>query len=333
MNKRSNQITWTDHVTISIRGDDLKISKIQVQKKNKQRYSIYIDDQFAFGIAEPILIQFAIRKGMDVNEKDIKKFLEAEFHYSFYQKTLNYLSYGLKSEQEIREYLAKLINESQKDKKEEREDLTVESDLRSNQIRTNSTSVQQKPFNYASFEVSEILVEQIIAKLKKQNLINDLTYGQAYVRTQASINRKGPRNIAYELKAKGLNEHLIEDALNEYPESLQRENLQILADKFIKSKKRLALAMQKTKLYQHLNQKGYDRTLIQSFLDDYEIEVDQDLQADLLDLEGQKYFRKRSKKLKGYELRQKLFLDLKQKGFDYDAIQNWLADNESMLEE
>ncbi|MGX7108063.1 RecX family transcriptional regulator [Facklamia miroungae] len=311
----------------------MKISKIQVQKKNKQRYSIYIDDQFAFGIAEPILIQFAIRKGMDVNEKDIKKFLEAEFHYSFYQKTLNYLSYGLKSEQEIREYLAKLINESQKDKKEEREDLTVESDLRSNQIRTNSTSVQQKPFNYASFEVSEILVEQIIAKLKKQNLINDLTYGQAYVRTQASINRKGPRNIAYELKAKGLNEHLIEDALNEYPESLQRENLQILADKFIKSKKRLALAMQKTKLYQHLNQKGYDRTLIQSFLDDYEIEVDQDLQADLLDLEGQKYFRKRSKKLKGYELRQKLFLDLKQKGFDYDAIQNWLADNESMLEE
>ncbi|MCR8968549.1 RecX family transcriptional regulator [Facklamia sp. 7083-14-GEN3] len=309
----------------------MKISKIQVQKKNKQRYSIFINNQFAFGIDEAILIKFAIRKGLEVDQKLIEKVLEAEFHYQFYQKTLNYLSYGLKSEQEVRDYLAKMVKESQSEKLEERHNLLKESESSSQKSSLSNFSKKNSRFDYASFEVSESLIEQIIDKLKTQNLINDLIYGQAYVRTQANINRKGPRNISYELKMKGLNDLIIEDALMEYPEDLKRENLEILADKYIKSKKRLSLAMLKTKLYQHLNQKGYDRIIIQTFLDNYKIEVDPELQENLLDQEGQKLFRKRSKKYGGYELKKRLIVDLRQKGFNYQDIQNWLEDNENMI--
>ncbi|MGF3226334.1 RecX family transcriptional regulator [Facklamia sp. P12932] len=309
----------------------MKISKIQVQKKNKQRYSIFIDNQFAFGIDEAILIKFVIRKGLAVDQELIRKILEAEFHYRFYQKTLNYLSYGLKSEQEVRDYLDKMIKESQSEKMEERQDFSKEMESSNCKTPLVNPSKQQRNVDYASFDISESLIDQIIDKLKEQKLINDLIYGQAYVRTQANINRKGPRNISYELKMKGLNDLLIEEALMEYPENLQRENLKMLADKFIKSKKRLSLAMQKTKLYQHLNQKGYDRTIIQTFLDNYKMEGDPELQEDLLDKEGQKIFRKRSKKHEGYELKQRLIVDLRQKGFEYQDIQNWLEDNESVM--
>lgn len=82
------------------------ISKISPQKR-KGRYNIFINDEFAFGVDEETLIRFELKKGLHVTPEFQKKIENEESFYKAYQKTLNYLSYSLRTEKQIRDYLIK----------------------------------------------------------------------------------------------------------------------------------------------------------------------------------------------------------------------------------
>lgn len=82
------------------------ISKIEPQKA-KGRYNVFISDQFAFGVDEEVLIKFELRKGLHVTPELQKEIEQEDSYFKAYQKTLNYLSYSLRSEKQIRDYLKK----------------------------------------------------------------------------------------------------------------------------------------------------------------------------------------------------------------------------------
>lgn len=82
------------------------ISKVETQKR-KGRYNIYINEEFAFGVDEEVLLKFELKKGLHVS-KELQKRIESEdSFYKAYQKTLNYLSYTLRTEKQIKDYLIK----------------------------------------------------------------------------------------------------------------------------------------------------------------------------------------------------------------------------------
>ena len=41
----------------------MQITKIEVQKKKQNRFNIYINDEFAFGVDEATLLKFSLTKG------------------------------------------------------------------------------------------------------------------------------------------------------------------------------------------------------------------------------------------------------------------------------
>lgn len=55
-----------------------KISSIQPQKKNKDRYSIFIGDQFLIGVSEETLLQFDLCKGLEMTPLLYRKIQDAE---------------------------------------------------------------------------------------------------------------------------------------------------------------------------------------------------------------------------------------------------------------
>src|SRR5690554_6643246 len=55
------------------------ISKIEPQKR-KGRYNIYINEEFAFGVDEEVLLKFHLNKGMHITP-DLEKEIEAEESY------------------------------------------------------------------------------------------------------------------------------------------------------------------------------------------------------------------------------------------------------------
>lgn len=59
-----------------------KISSISVQKKNKERYSLFVDDQFLIGVSESTLIDLNLAKGVQVTPSLFRKIQEAEGRFA-----------------------------------------------------------------------------------------------------------------------------------------------------------------------------------------------------------------------------------------------------------
>lgn len=82
-----------------------KITRIQAQKR-KGRYNIFLDGEYAFPVDEALIVKHLLRKGMEISPQ-LQETLKTEDNFrKGYQRALNYLSYGLRSEKEVREDLA-----------------------------------------------------------------------------------------------------------------------------------------------------------------------------------------------------------------------------------
>lgn len=255
------------------------ITKIQSQKA-KGRYNIYLDDEYAFAVDESLLIKHLLNKGTHITE-EFQKQLEAEDNFSkAYTRALNYLSYSLRTEKQIRDDLT--------DKEYE---------------------------EYA---------DEVLNRLKEQKLINDLEYAKSYIRTASSINRKGPRLIANELKSKGIADLLIEDAMVEYPYELQLENASVLISKRMKKVNKSSEREKLNKLNAYLYGKGFSNDVISEAFEQVNPEVDEDEEYDALIKQGDKAWRRYSRKATDYELIQKVKSFLYSKGYPTDLINKYI---------
>ena len=79
-----------------------KITKIEYQKKNKERFNIYIDDEYGFAVDISILIKYSLNKGMELDDALIDEILLSEEEISVYNYGISVLSRYFKSEYELR---------------------------------------------------------------------------------------------------------------------------------------------------------------------------------------------------------------------------------------
>ncbi|RPH61292.1 MAG: hypothetical protein EHM81_04540 [Chloroflexi bacterium] len=82
-----------------------KITAIEAQKKNSNRVSIFLDDQFAFGLSR--LVAAWLKVGQALDEKKIAELQSADAREVAFQKAMRFLGYRPRSVQEVRENLQK----------------------------------------------------------------------------------------------------------------------------------------------------------------------------------------------------------------------------------
>jgi len=80
-----------------------KITKIEYQKKNKDRVSIYLDDNYAFGVDLNIMIKYSLAKNMELEDDFISEILKAEEEINAYNYAISVLSRTSKSEKQLRQ--------------------------------------------------------------------------------------------------------------------------------------------------------------------------------------------------------------------------------------
>ncbi len=78
----------------------MKITKIESQRR-KNRVNIYVDNEFALGIDEEVMIKYNLKKDMEVDDNFIENILLAEEENKALNYTLKLLSYRQRSEKEI----------------------------------------------------------------------------------------------------------------------------------------------------------------------------------------------------------------------------------------
>ncbi len=81
------------------------VTAIEVQKNNPRRVNIYLDDEFAFGLAK--ITAAWLKVGQRVDEQKVEKLLFDEALEKAYQQAMLFLSFRARSEAEIRKNLAK----------------------------------------------------------------------------------------------------------------------------------------------------------------------------------------------------------------------------------
>lgn len=95
-----------------------EITKIEVQKRNKDRYSIYIDDEYSFGIYENVLINYGLHKGMKIEKDFLEDVLKKEEQECANGYALKLLNFKMRTTEEIRkrmrekEYTDDIIDET-----------------------------------------------------------------------------------------------------------------------------------------------------------------------------------------------------------------------------
>lgn len=79
-----------------------EITKIEHQKKNKERYSIYIDGEYSFGVYENVLIKYRLVKGMIVENDFLEDVLKKEEQECANNYALRLLNFKMRTEDEVK---------------------------------------------------------------------------------------------------------------------------------------------------------------------------------------------------------------------------------------
>ena len=82
-----------------------KITGIEVQKRTPNRVNIYLDGEFAFGLAR--IVAAWLRVGQELSEEKIEQLQASEARERAFQQAMLFLSYRARSESEIRKNLRK----------------------------------------------------------------------------------------------------------------------------------------------------------------------------------------------------------------------------------
>lgn len=86
----------------------MKISKIETQKKNKKRSTIYIDGTFAFGISNELLIKFDLHEGDELDDDLIQNVLLAQEKQRIRDRAYRLLHYRNRATKELKDRLLKV---------------------------------------------------------------------------------------------------------------------------------------------------------------------------------------------------------------------------------
>ncbi|MDD6770953.1 MAG: recombination regulator RecX [Inconstantimicrobium porci] len=78
-----------------------KITKIEIQKRNKNRVNVYIDEEFSFACDMELVYKFGLNKDSVINMDELREVLKEEEYISCKNSALRVLEKTYKTEKEI----------------------------------------------------------------------------------------------------------------------------------------------------------------------------------------------------------------------------------------
>lgn len=200
-----------------------QISAIEPQKKRKNRFNVYLDGNFAFGVNENTLVKNNLKVNQILTKSEIEKIIKDNALAKLQDAALRFLSYRQRSEKEVGDYL---INKIAKDEN----------------------------IKYSAAKESP-LIGLILSKFRKYKYIDDLEFAKWWVKSRVS-RPKGIRLIKLELLRKGVDRDTVDKVLSSA--GSQADLAKKALAKKIKKWQNLPAIEFKKKIYQYLASRGFD---------------------------------------------------------------------------
>jgi regulatory protein len=119
------------------------------------------------------------------------------------------------------------------------------------------------------FQLKEPEISDILVHLVHKGFLNEERFALAYAGGKYRVLGWGRKKIIYQLKAKGINEKLIDKALKVIPENDYTHTIQELIQKKDRQLKETDKLQRIAKMSRYLNQKGFEPDLIFSGVKKY----------------------------------------------------------------
>jgi len=81
------------------------VTSIEQQKKNTERYNVFIDGEFAFGLIMEDILFFKIKEGNEISQEKCDYIIDTVLYIKAQNRAINYLGYKMRTEKEIRDKL------------------------------------------------------------------------------------------------------------------------------------------------------------------------------------------------------------------------------------
>lgn len=216
-----------------------KITQVEPQKtlrlrSGRRRFNIFLDGEFAFGADEDLVVSERLVPGKIVDENDLNHLIgEAEIG-KLMEKMYRLFSVRQRSEKEVRDWFR----------------------IKNHELRIKGEE-----------ERCEMVVDQLVEKLKQKEMLNDLQFAKLWVEGRRRSKQKSIRALKVELMKKGIGREIIEEATSD---KSQESSEEILAEKALEKKirvwKNLPKPEFKKKAISYLMRQGFDYSLIKGIL-------------------------------------------------------------------
>jgi regulatory protein len=198
------------------------ITAIEPQKKKPDRFNVFVDGKFRFGLDAETLVGSGLRVGQEISEKEIEKLVLENETNKLMEKALRFLSFRPRSERELYDYLRRKFSKRIID--------TID---------------------------APDTIDTVIDRLKHLGYVDDLKFSQWWVEQRQTHRPRGRQLIKNELYQKGISQETINQVLPEDEESEVGRALQT-AKKKLRSYKNLPTPEFKQKMSQYLSRRGFD---------------------------------------------------------------------------
>ncbi|VEF48875.1 regulatory protein RecX [Bacillus freudenreichii] len=258
------------------------ITKISVQKKNQNRYNIFLDNVYAFAVDEDVLIKYHLTKGKELSDHDLTRIQHEDEIRKAYHSAVQFLSYRMRSALEISAHL----------KKKEWPDRIIDvvlQELTSQKyiddlefakayVRTYANSGKKGPLvlkrELEQKGITEQKINEALTEYNKEKQVMDaIQLGNKYAAQNKKLSeRMLKQKLEHSLSIKGFPPDIVQSAMEaidyEKDEETEWEALKIEAEKAKRRNKKYSGYEYRQRMQQALFRKGFTMGLINRFLEE-----------------------------------------------------------------
>ena len=198
----------------------MKISKIEPQKKNKQRCSIFIDGEFRVGLTKEIVIRYNLHEGLEITDREFDEILHQAEKGKIANRAFKLLHYRERSADELRTRLIRIGFDSQLVDELVDEliaDKTLDDERFANAFVNDYTNLKPKGNRFILNELNKKgIAEEIIARLLSTR--DERKMIRQYVEKKASSldikNPKERQRLVRRLLTRGFTPSIVYEIIN-----------------------------------------------------------------------------------------------------------------------
>lgn len=184
----------------------MKITDISIQARNPDRVNVSVDGKYRFSLDIMQVTELGIKVGNDYTEEELAE-LENESQFGkLYARALEYTLMRPHSAKETRDYLWR---------------------------KTRPTKVRVKQTNQLREKagVSQVIADRVYDRLVQRGHINDANFARYWVENRQQRRGISTRKLIAELRAKGVDQSIITEVMQNSPREEKDEIRKVLAKK------------------------------------------------------------------------------------------------------